>query len=154
MLATHLLVHPIPDGASQISGLHVLCTLLKTGGHRKPAHHCTDTELVWADAGLCTQPLQIWCCLQANQHTGSRCRFGAPLGKRLLLFVDDVSMPAKEVYGAQPAVELLRQLQVGVCSTWHDLAACTVPALCVECDWRAAVAAEGVWAFVWLLAAC
>lgn len=60
--------------------------------------------------------------------------YGPPKGKITVLFADDMNMPVKEVYGAQPPLELLRQyFDYGHVYDYKDSTKITIGDLIVVC---------------------
>ena len=56
-----------------------------------------------------TASLDTQLTIEGKLEKKKKTQLGAPTGKRIVIFVDDVNMPFVETYGAQPPIELLRQ---------------------------------------------
>ncbi|XP_071050357.1 dynein axonemal heavy chain 2 isoform X2 [Onthophagus taurus] len=56
-----------------------------------------------------TTSLNVQDAIEGRVEKRTKSKFAPPAGKLLVAYMDDLNMPAKETYGSQPPLELLRQ---------------------------------------------
>ena len=57
-----------------------------------------------------TKAKEVQLAIESKLVKKGKSVFGARTGEKYCIFIDDVNMPSLEFYGAQPCIELLRQL--------------------------------------------
>ncbi|KAL3914241.1 MAG: hypothetical protein SGPRY_007692 [Prymnesium sp.] len=66
-----------------------------------------------------TSSVRVSDSIESRVEKRTKDTFAPPGGKKLVIFIDDFNMPEKEIFGAQPPLEILRQwMQYGF---WYDL---------------------------------
>ena len=56
-----------------------------------------------------TSSVRVSSSFEARIEKRTKDTFAPPGGKKLVAFIDDLNMPEKEIFGAQPPLEILRQ---------------------------------------------
>lgn len=73
---------------------------------------CFQPAVVNMSARSSSQGVQM--ALESKMTSVHKNLLGAPEGKVNVVFVDDVNLPARDAFGSQPPLELLRQLVSGM----------------------------------------
>jgi len=87
----------------------------------KLLHELSKEEYYTILMGFCAQstPTQVMNSIESKLDRRRAGVLGPPPGVNCVIFIDDLHMPAKEIYGAQPPIELLRQwMDYG---GWYDV---------------------------------
>ncbi len=69
-----------------------------------------NTNSVFFNFSAQTNSKQTQLAVESKLNKKGKSLFGARPNEKIVIFIDDINMPALESYGAQPCIELLRTL--------------------------------------------